>query len=465
MDKKKEERIAVFDLGGGTFDISILEIDPEIGTFEVKSTSGDGHLGGDDYDEELINHLAEEFRKKEGVDLKTDPMALQRLKEACEKAKCELSTVMETTINLPFIMGGPEGPKHLQQTVTRTKFEQLTEHLTERCRGPVMEALQAAKLAPSDIDEVVLVGGSIRMPAVQKLAKDIFGKDPNKGINPDEVVAVGAAIQGGVLSGDLKEMALLDVTPLTLGVETLGGKMTPLIQANTTIPTSKTETFSTAADGQTEVTINVLQGNRPMAAQNRTLGQFNLTGIPPAPRGIPQVDVTFDIDANGILSVSAKDKATSKEQSIRIEGSSGLSGEEVERMKKEAAEHAADDAKLAELVDARNNAEHLAYETEKQLKEHGEKIPADERGKVEQAVSHLREVAKGDDTDAIRKATEALMESAQTIGKTIYEEAAKAQAAQAGAAAGTTAGAEPTGDEPPKSDDVIDADFEVKESK
>ena len=465
MDKKKEERIAVFDLGGGTFDISILEIDPEIGTFEVKSTSGDGHLGGDDYDEELINHVAEEFRKKEGVDLKTDPMALQRLKEACEKAKCELSTVMETTINLPFIMGGPEGPKHLQQTVTRTKFEQLTEHLTERCRGPVMEALQAAKLAPSDIDEVVLVGGSTRMPAVQKLAKDIFGKDPNKGINPDEVVAVGAAIQGGVLSGDLKEMALLDVTPLTLGVETLGGKMTPLIQANTTIPTSKTETFSTAADGQTEVTINVLQGNRPMAAQNRTLGQFNLTGIPPAPRGIPQVDVTFDIDANGILSVSAKDKATSKEQSIRIEGSSGLSGEEVERMKKEAAEHAADDAKLAELVDARNNAEHLAYETEKQLKEHGEKIPADERGKVEQAVSHLREVAKGDDTDAIRKATEALMESAQTIGKTIYEEAAKAQAAQAGAAAGTTAGAEPTGDEPPKSDDVIDADFEVKESK
>ena len=463
MDKKKEERIAVFDLGGGTFDISILEIDPEIGTFEVKSTSGDGHLGGDDYDEELINFVAEEFRKKEGVDLKTDPMALQRLKEACEKAKCELSTVMETTINLPFIMGGPEGPKHLQQTVTRTKFEQLTEHLTERCRGPVMEALQAAKLAPSDIDEIVLVGGSIRMPAVQKLAKDIFGKDPNKGINPDEVVATGAAIQGGVLSGDLKEMALLDVTPLTLGVETLGGKLTPLIQANTTIPTSKTETFSTAADGQTEVTINVLQGNRPMASQNRALGQFNLTGIPPAPRGIPQVDVTFDIDANGILSVSAKDKATSKEQSIRIEGSSGLSGEEVERMKKEAAEHAADDEKLAELVDARNNAEHLAYETEKQLKEHGEKIPADERGKVEQAVSHLREVAKGDDTDAIRKATEALMESAQTIGKLIYEEAAKAQAAAG--APGATPDAEPTGDEPPKGDDVIDADFEVKESK
>jgi len=465
LDKQKEERIAVFDLGGGTFDISILEIDPEIGTFEVKSTSGDGHLGGDDYDEELINHVSEEFRKKEGIDLRQDAMALQRLKEACEKAKCELSTVMETTINLPFITASAAGPKHLQQTVTRSKFEQLTEQLTERCRGPVMEALQAAKLAPSDIDEVVLVGGSTRMPAVQALAKEIFGKEPNRSINPDEVVAVGAAIQGGVMAGDLKEMALLDVTPLTLGVETLGAKMTPLIQANTTIPTSKTETFSTATDGQTEVTIHVLQGNRPMAAHNRTLGQFNLTGIAPAPRGIPQIDVTFDIDANGILKVSAKDKATGKEQSIRIEGSSGLSKDEIDKMKKEAAEHAAEDAKHVELIDARNQAEQPAHETEKQLKTHGEKIPADERGKVEQAVTHLREVAKGDDADAIKKAGESLMEAAQTIGKIVYEEAAK-QAAASGAAPGAEAGGpQPSGDQPPKDDDVIDADFEVKDSK
>ncbi|HUU84263.1 MAG TPA: molecular chaperone DnaK [Phycisphaerae bacterium] len=480
LDKKKEERIAVFDLGGGTFDISILEIDPEIGTFEVKSTSGDGHLGGDDYDEELIKFVAEEFRKKEGIDLKKDPMALQRLKEACEKAKCELSTTMETTINLPFITASHEGPKHLQVSITRTKFEQLSEPLTERCRGPVLETLRAANFSPSDIDEVVLVGGSTRMPAVQKLAKEIFGKEPNRSINPDEVVAVGAAIQGGVLSGDLKEMALLDVTPLTLGVETLGGKMTPLIQANTTIPTAKTETFSTADDGQTEVTIHVLQGNRPLAASNRTLGRFNLAGIPPAPRGMPQIEVTFDIDANGILNVNAKDKATGKEQSIRIEGSSGLDKEEIERMKREAAEHAADDTKRVELVDARNTAEHLAHETEKQLKEHGEKIPADERGRVEQAVSHLREVAKGDDADAIKKATEALTEASQTIGKIIYEEAAKQAAAQAGAPGPGAAGpgAAPgagapsdegqeggSADQPPKGDDVIDADFEVKESK
>ncbi|MCP4248449.1 MAG: molecular chaperone DnaK [bacterium] len=468
MDKEKEERIAVFDLGGGTFDISILEIDPEIGTFEVKATSGDGHLGGDDYDEELINFVAEEFRKKEGIDLRQDAMALQRLKEACEKAKCELSTSMETAINLPFVTASQEGPKHLQQTVTRSKFEQLTEQLTERCRGPVLEALQAAKFSASDIDEVVLVGGSTRMPAVQQLAKDIFGKDPNKSINPDEVVALGAAIQGGVLSGDLKEMALLDVTPLTLGVETLGEKMTPLIQANTTIPTAKSEVFSTASDGQTEVTIHVLQGNRPMAAHNRSLGRFNLTGIAPAPRGVPQVEVSFDIDANGILSVSAKDKATGKEQSIRIEGSSGLSPEEIEKMKKAAAEHAADDAKQVELIDARNTAEHMAHETEKQLKEHGDKIPADERAKIEQAVSHLREVAKGDDAEAMKKATEALSEAAQAMGKIIYEEAAKQAAAQAEAGAegaDATAGEAAAEGEAKKDDDVIDADFEVKESK
>jgi len=466
LDKKKEERIAVFDLGGGTFDISVLEIDPEIGTFEVKSVSGDTHLGGDDYDQVLIDFVAEEFRRKEGIDLKKDPMALQRLKEACEKAKCELSTTMETTINLPFITAGADGPKHLQQTLTRSKFEQLTEHLTERCRGPVLEALKSAKLKPADVDEVVLVGGSTRMPAVQRLAKELFNKEPNKSINPDEVVAVGAGIQGAVLTGELKEMALLDVTPLTLGVETLGGKATPLIPANTTIPTAKSEVFSTAEDGQTEVTIRVLQGNRPMAADNRTLGNFNLTGIAPAPRGMPQIEVTFDIDANGILNVSAKDKATGRQQSIRIEGSSGLSKDEIERMKREAASHAADDAKRVELVDARNTAEHMAHETEKQLKTHGDKIPSSDRANVEQAVSHLREVAKGDDAEAIKKATAALAEAAQTIGKIIYEEAAK-QAAASGARGGTTGGSDggPSSGESPKGDDVIDADFEVKETK
>ena len=331
IEKKKEQTIAVFDLGGGTFDISILEIDPEIGTFEVKSTSGDGHLGGDDYDEELINHLAEVFRKQEGVDLRKDPMAFQRLKEAAEQAKCELSTVLETTINLPYITATESGPKHLQIKITRSQFEQLTRALTERCRKPVMDALQSAKLTPANIDEVVLVGGSTRMPAVQALCKEVFGKEPNKSINPDEVVAVGAALQGAVLSGEKEDIVLLDVTPLTLGVETLGGVMTPLIEANTTIPTSKTETFSTAADGQTEVTIHVLQGNRPMAIDNRTLGRFNLQGIAPAPRGMPQIDVAFDIDRNGIMNVSAKDKATGKEQSIRIEGSGGLSKDDIEK--------------------------------------------------------------------------------------------------------------------------------------
>ncbi len=469
LGSKKSEKIAVIDLGGGTFDISVLDIGDNV--FEVLASDGDGHLGGDDYDEELINFVAEEFRKKEGLDLKTDPMARQRLKEDCEKAKCELSTAMETAINLPFVMGGADGPKHLQETITRSKFEQLTERLTERCRGPVMRVLEAAKLSPSDINEVVLVGGSTRTPAVQKLAKEIFGKDPNKSINPDEVVAVGAAIQGSILAGEKDDIVLLDVTPLTLGVETLGGKLTPLIQANTTIPTAKSEVFSTAEDGQIEVTIHVLQGNRPMAADNRTLGRFNLPGIAPAPRGLPQVEVTFDIDANGILSVSAKDKATAKEQSIRIEGSSGLSCEEIGRMKTEAAEHAADDAKHVELVDARNAADHLAHETEKQLKTHGEKIPAEERAKVEQAASHLREVAKGDDADAIHKAAQALTEASQTIGKIIYEEVAK-QAAAAGPAPGgeaptpgTGQTGEPAADQPPKGDDVIDADFEVKESK
>ncbi|MGB0716076.1 MAG: molecular chaperone DnaK [Phycisphaerae bacterium] len=466
LDKQTEQTIAVFDLGGGTFDVSILEIDPEIGTFEVKATSGDGHLGGDDYDEALIHFLADEFKKKEGVDLRSDPMALQRLKEAAEKAKCELSTVLETSINLPYITATESGPKHLQQTMTRSQFEQLTASLTERCRKPVMEVLEGSKLNPNQIDEVVLVGGSTRIPAVQELCKTIFGKEPNKSINPDEVVAVGAAIQGAVLAGEREDIVLLDVTPLTLGVETLGGVATPLIEGNTTIPTSKTETFSTAADNQTEVTIHVLQGNRPMATDNRTMGRFNLTGIASAPRGMPQIDVTFDIDRNGIINVSAKDKATGKEQSIRIEGGGGLDQEEIERMKREAEEHAADDLKRAELVKTRNESENAAFEVEKQLKEHGEKVPAEERSKIEASINALRETLKNDDVDAIKKANETLMQDAQTLGKIIYEQVSQEQAA-AGAAGG--AGPDMGGGAPeggaPKDDDVIDAEFEVKDSK
>jgi len=459
LDKKKEQTIAVFDLGGGTFDISILEIDPEIGTFEVKSTSGDGHLGGDDYDEELINYLAETFRKREGLDLRDDPMALQRLKEAAEQAKCELSTVLETTINLPYITATQSGPKHLQVTLNRSQFEQLTRHLTERCRKPVLETLEGARMTPADIDEVVMVGGSTRMPAVQALCREIFAKEPNRSINPDEVVAVGAAIQGAVLAGEKEDIVLLDVTPLTLGVETLGGVMTPLIEANTTIPTSKTETFSTAADGQTEVTIHVLQGNRPMAAANRTLGRFNLTGIAPAPRGIPQIGVTFDIDRNGIINVSAKDKAAGKEQSIRIEGSGGLSKQDIERLKREAEEHAADDLAQAELVKTRNEADNAAYQIEHQLKEHGDKIPAAERSKIESSVNNLRQVIKGDDRQAMTKALDQLMQDAQAIGKVIYEDAARKQGAGVGVGASARSAAPSSGD-----DNVIDAEYEVKDA-
>ena len=468
MDKKKEQTIAVFDLGGGTFDISIIVLDPEIGTYEVRSVSGDGHLGGDDYDEVLINHLAEIFRKQEGVDLRKDPMALQRLKEASEKAKCELSTVMETTINLPYITATASGPKHLQVTLTRSQFEQMTSHLTERCRIPVMDALQAVhsgqKLNIKDIDEVLLVGGSTRMPAVQALCREIFGKEPNKSLNPDEVVAIGAARQGAVLSGEDKDgIVLLEVTPLTLGVETLGGVMTPLIEANTTIPTSKSEVFSTAADGQTEVSIHVLQGNRPMAVDNRTLGRFNLAGIAPAPRGMPQIEVTFDIDRNGIINVSAKDKATGKEQSIRIEGSGGLSKEDIERMKKDAEAHAADDVKKAELVKLRNVADNTAYQIEQQLSEHGDKIPADERAKVEASINNLRSTLKGDDADAIKKANDKLMKDAQTIGKILYEKVGQQTPPGPAASAGVPGG---DGDgSSPKDDNVIDAEFEVKESK
>jgi molecular chaperone DnaK len=465
LEKKSNEKIAVFDLGGGTFDISILDIGDNV--FEVLSSNGDGHLGGDDYDEELINFVAEEFRKTEGIDIRKDPMALQRLKEACEKAKCELSTTQETSINLPFITADQSGPKHLQQTVTRAKFQQLTDSLTERCRGPVMQAMKDAKLSPSDIDEVVLVGGSTRMPAVADLVKNIFGKEPNKSINPDEVVAIGAAIQGAVLSGDKDDIVLLDVTPLSLGVETLGGVMTKLIERNTTIPTSKKETFSTAADNQTEVTIHILQGEREMAAGNRSLGKFNLTGIPPAPRGMPQIEVTFDIDANGILNVSAKDQASGKEQSIRIEGSSGLSKDEVEKMRKEAEEHAAEDKARRELVDVKNQADTVVYQTEKALSEHGEKVPAEDRSKIESALNQLKEASKGDDKDAIEKNLNQVQEASQVIGKIVYEEAAKqAQSGDAGAGPGAQPSdadvGETAGATSSKDDDVIDAEFEEK---
>ncbi len=463
LEKKINQKIAVFDLGGGTFDVSILDIGDNV--FEVLSSNGDGHLGGDDYDEELIDFIAEEFRKKEGIDLRKDPMALQRLKEACEKAKCELSTTQETTINLPFITADQSGPKHLQETMTRSKFEQLTKSLTERCRGPVMQALKDAKMSPDQIDEVVLVGGSTRIPSVQDLVKEAFGKEPNRSINPDEVVAVGAAIQGAVLSGDKDNIVLLDVTPLTLGVETLGGVMTKLIDRNTTIPTSRKEVFSTAADGQTEVTIHVLQGEREMASGNKSLGQFNLTGIPPAQRGVPQIEVTFDIDANGILTVSAKDKATNKESKIEIKDASGLSDDEIERMKRDATEHAEEDKQRRELVEVRNKADQLLYSTEQTLKEHGDKVPAEERGQIESALNQLKEALKGEDQDAITKSVDGLMAASQTIGKIMYEEALKQQGGTPEGDPGQTVGATAGGGDEKKDDDVIDAEFEVKDEK
>ncbi len=460
LEKKANEKIAVFDLGGGTFDISILDVGDNV--FEVLSTNGDTHLGGDDYDEELIKYVAEEFRKKEGIDLRKDPMALQRLKEACERAKCELSGSLETTLNLPYISADASGPKHLQMTLTRAKFEQLTEPLTERCRGPVLRALQDAKLTPKDIDEVVLVGGSTRMPSAQRLVKEIFGKEPNRSINPDEVVAVGAAIQGAVLSGEKSDIVLLDVTPLSLGVETLGGVMTVLIPRNTTIPTSKKETFSTAADHQPAVDIHVLQGERKMAESNRTLGRFQLTGIPPAPRGVPKIEVTFDIDANGILNVSAKDLGTGKEQSIEIKASSGLSEQEVDRMVKEAESHAADDEAKKRLIDLRNQGDQLVYSTEKMLSEHGAKVDAGTRTTIEQASNRLKDALKGDDPNAIEKAIKDLTEASYKVGEAVYKSAQAAGAAAGGPppGPGTPGGEPPHG--PAGGDDVIDAEFEVK---
>lgn len=418
MDKKKSGKIVVFDLGGGTFDVSILDIGD--GVYETIAISGDGHLGGDDYDNVLINHVADEFKKKEGIDLRNDAMAHQRLKEACEAAKKELSTSQETTINLPFITADANGPKHLQLTITRTKFEQIIESLNNRLRAPCLSALKDAKLSSNDIDEVILVGGSTRIPSVQKICKEIFGKEPNKSINPDEAVALGAAIQAGIIGGDVSDILVLDVTPLSLGVETMGGVMTTMIPRNTTIPSSKKEVYSTASNNQTEVTIHVLQGERPMSVDNRTLGRFNLTGIPPAPRGVPQIEVNFDIDANGILSVSAKDLGTGSEQSIKIEGSSGLTEEEIERMKKEAEENAEADKRKRELVDIRNNADAMINSAENTIKEHGDKVPADVVSDIERDVGTLKESLKEDAIDIIKNNMERLSSCLSKAGAAIY---------------------------------------------
>ncbi|MAG16578.1 MAG: molecular chaperone DnaK [Phycisphaerae bacterium] len=461
LEKKANEKIAVFDLGGGTFDISILDIGD--GVFEVLSTKGDTHLGGDDWDQRLIDHLADEFRKNEGIDLRNDPMALQRLKEAAEKAKCELSSTQETTVNLPFITATNEGPKHLQLTLTRAKFEQVCADLFDRIRAPVEQAIEDANITASDIDEVVLVGGSTRIPKVQEICQKVFGKEPNKSINPDEVVAIGAAIQGGVLEGDVKDVLLLDVTPLSLGIETLGSVMTKLLERNTTIPTEKSETFSTAADNQDAVTIHVLQGEREFAKDNRTLGQFNLTGIAPAPRGMPQIEVTFKIDANGILNVSAKDKGTSKEQSIEIDGSTGLSKEEVENMKADAEAHAAEDAKQRELVDTRNQAEQMVFQTRKQLEEHGDKVSPEVRGQIESAANDVEERIKGDNVDAIKAALTALSQAAMELGKVVYEQTTQQQADATDQPQPETGDEQPAGATAGQAEDVIDAEYEVKE--
>ena len=456
LDKKKEEKVAVYDLGGGTFDISVLEIGD--GVFEVKATNGDTHLGGDDFDQRIMDWLVAEFKKENGIDLSKDPMALQRLKEAAEKAKCELSSAQSTDINLPFITADASGPKHLNVALSRAKLEQLVGDLIDRSMAPVENCLRDSGLPKDKIDEVILVGGMTRMPRVQQEVERQLGKEPHKGVNPDEVVAVGAAIQGGVLKGEVKDVLLLDVTPLTLGIETLGGVMTALIERNTTIPTRKSEIFSTAADNQNTVEIHVLQGERKMAGDNKSIGKFHLDGIPPAPRGMPQIEVTFDLDANGILKVSAKDLGTGKEQKITITASSGLSKEEVSQMVKDAEAHAGEDAKRREAVDVKNRAEAMVYETEKFLKDNGEKIPSDKKMKVENAIQGLKDALKGGDADAIKKASEALTADMQAVSADLY---AQAKQSAPGAGAGQPPPPPPAGGGAKADGDVMDADFEM----